>query len=553
MSSVAFSKALIKSPKRSRLDLGCTKYVGMRFGMMTPTYNTFIIPSDEVTASLDQVCRLAPMPVPTFTDMMARHDFFFCPLRILYSDKVYQRLFDVQSSGKVAADRRANVNYGQLVGGFDLESSLSGIKENILPLPGSLWDYLGYPTLSDNNIDSVTDEGLLSLYRAYLADPEDSDKFAELASGISSDGSITELPALVIEPLFVYHFIWRDWFRFVSVEPSNEVAEAYLDNHCLDPIIIDPLNDYSSTSDASEVFNNFLIEPISESVNLADLLYRPRYVHFRPDGFTSVRYGTKPQVLIPTGTSGTIPNLREASAWQRVVDIFSIAGQRLFDRIRAVFNVFPDGFADDRVQFLARYQSYIKVGEVLTTATTSEANTGDYAGRGILIDGKYLFKRRFTEYGWLMCISSVVPTVAYNGLSRQLTDVSLFDTPIPQLAEVGDQSVYDREVNFMFSGTNSESFGSGVFGNQFRYYAYKWMPDSVHGSFRMATMSPWTPLNMTSSEMNVVQWTKIYPEVWNKLFNDTNNEVVDGDRFFFKLDFHISISRALPKYINYHL
>lgn len=41
----------------------------------------------------------------------------------------------------------------------------------------------------------------------------------------------------------------------------------------------------------------------------------------------------------------------------------------------------------ERAQFLARYLSYIKVGEVITTATTQEANTGDYAGRGMLVDG----------------------------------------------------------------------------------------------------------------------------------------------------------------------
>lgn len=553
MSYFSFQKALVQSPKRSRLDLGCTKYVGMRFGMMTPTYNTFIVPSDEVTASMEQVCRLAPMPVPTFVDMVARHDFFFCPLRILYSDAVFQRLFDVQASGSAAAESRASFEYADLVANINLESAQSGIKEPILPLPGTLWDYLGYPVLSDSNINYATDEGLEDLLRVYLSDPSDVSEHDNLRLAFSTDGSIANLPLLCAEPIFVYHFIWRDWYRFTGVQPAVGPVEAYLDNHCLDIAVDDSLSGFSSTEQASEVFNRFLVAQPNDQINLADLLYRPRYVHFRPDGFTSVRYGTKPVVLIPTGQSGNIPNLREASAWQRVVDIFSIAGSRLFDRIRAVFNVLPDGFADDRVQFLARYQAYIKIGEVLTTATTTEASTGDYAGRGILIDGKYLFRRRFTEYGWLMCISSVVPSIAYNGISRQLTDISLFDTPVPQLAEVGDQSVFDREVNFLFSGSQDSSFGTSVFGSQFRYYAYKWSPDSVHGSFRMKSMLPWSPLNNTSTQMNVVNWSKVYPEVWNKVFNDTDNELVFGDRFFFKLDFHVSISRPLPKYINYHL
>lgn len=107
--------------------------------------------------------------------------------------------------------------------------------------------------------------------------------------------------------------------------------------------------------------------------------------------FTSVRYGSKPVVLIPTGSSGTIPNLREASAVQKFIDIISVAGQRYWDKVPALYDVIPEGMKDERVKFLARYQSFIKVGEVITTATTSQAETGDYAGRGLLVDGKYLF------------------------------------------------------------------------------------------------------------------------------------------------------------------
>ena len=47
----------------------------------------------------------------------------------------------------------------------------------------------------------------------------------------------------------------------------------------------------------------------------------------------------------------------------------------------------------------------------------------------------------FTEHGWLMCISSIIPDLHYYGFNRQLWDVNMLDTPIPQFAQVGDQSV----------------------------------------------------------------------------------------------------------------
>lgn len=552
---IDFTQALVKSPKRSRQDLSKDAYVGMRTGVATPTYNTFIIPSDEISASMDQVCRLAPMPVPTFVDLKVRHDWFFVPLRLLYSDKVYQLLFDSPRI-PAAVSYRASFSFSEFLSQVESEPLQSGSKESILPVPGSIWDYLGYPIVSDSNINSVTDTGLKDALLTYIDDPDDTSAFELLREKLASDGSLVSLPALLLEPVFAYHFIWRDWYRFTSFEPVSGASEPYLDNGVLDFFDSGVIDDIGSTSDpVTDLDSNFLryvVNPSNE-YSFGDLLFRLRYPHFQPDGFMSGRFGNKPTVLIPTGAQGTIPNLREASAWQRVIDIFSIAGTRLFDRIRAVFNVTPTGFADDRVQFLARYQSYIKIGEVITTATTEEAKTGEYSGRGILIDGKYLFKRRFTEYGWLMCVSSVMPSIAYNGISRQLTDISLMDTPIPQLAEVGDDSIFDREVQFTFSGNPGESFGTGVFANQFRYYAYKWMPSTVHGSFRMESMSPWVPTNPQSVALNLPKWSHAYPESWNKIFNDTDNEEVFGDRYFFKLSFNVIVNRPLPKYINYHL
>ena len=215
----------------------------------------------------------------------------------------------------------------------------------------------------------------------------------------------------------------------------------------------------------------------------------PYYAYLKKDEFTSARYGTKPQVLIPTGAQGTIPNLRTASALQKFIDIVSVAGQRYWDKVKALFDETPEGMKNERAVFLARYMSYIKVGEVITTASTTQANTGDYAGRGMLVDGRYLFKRHFTEHGWLFCISSIVPEMAYCGYDRQMTDINILDTPVPTFANIGDQSVINREIRVMYTSWNSNN---GSFGDQFRYYAYKADVNRIHGDFLMQSFAPWT-------------------------------------------------------------
>lgn len=555
-----FTTAFIKAPKRSRFDFNHSNTFGMRFGCLTPTLSQFIIPGDEVSLSMEQICRLAPMPVPTFVNLKVRHDFFFVPLRLLYGQEYLDKLFGADTTVPRASvdNLESLVN---IVNYFSLSRDANGLRTHNIPsipgapfVAGSLSDFLKYPVFTDRNGALISTD--LTQLNGNL--PSWGSTFdASNGSNVPKVNVLANTPPLNIEPYFAYHFIWRDWYRFTGIQ-DNSINETFLSNGVLSqwysssPIVSFSSN--NSTNAYSAMSLTAMFGGIGSYINGSSVFHfgdlgKFQYAHYKKDMFTSVRYGSKPTVLIPTGTNGTIPALREASAIQRFLDIISITGQRYFDKVKGLFGVEPVGPKDDRVEFLARYQQFIKVGEVLTTATTSEAETGDYAGRGILVDGKYLFKRRFTEHGWLMCITSVVPDVAYTGLSRELTDVYPLDTPLPSLAEVGDQTVFNREVNFSY-GYNSANNAS--FGDQFRYYAYKSAPSEVHGFFAMTTGSEWAP-TLNYSVTDPIQDTKVLPIYWNRLFNDTADEYLFGDRFFFNIDFYESITRALPKYINYHL
>lgn len=560
-----FSTAFIKAPKRSRFDFNHSNTVGIQFGALTPTLTRFIVPGDEVTMSVEQICRLAPMPVPTFVNLKVRHDFFFVPLRLLYGVEYLDKLFGADTTIPRASVLNANV-LEVFFGSFNwyyndasgVDRVITGNFGGVPFVPGTLMDYLQYPVFTDRNgglsanaLTALANNNLVGLAAAFSNNVGDGPTLTYSAAVNSK--------SYCVEPIFAYHFIWRDWYRFTGIQDTS-IPEKYLDNgilahwnHNSNPTV----SGFTTGANALDTAFPDMAPYIegASSVNrflLKDLSYM-QYAHLKKDMFTSVRYGNKPTVLIPTGANGTIPALREASAVQRFLDIISITGQRYFDKVKGLFGVESVGPKDDRVQFLARYQQFIKVGEVLTTATTTEAETGDYAGRGILIDGKYLFKRRFTEHGWLMCITSVVPDVAYDGSPRQLTDILPLDTPLPSLAQVGDQTVTRGEVFFDYDYSLQKNNLSSI-GDQFRFYAYKSAPSEVHGFFKMDTARPWSPVIPDwSNRGNIITGSKVYPESWNYLFNDTSDEWLFGDRFFFNIDFYESITRALPKYINYHL
>lgn len=561
-----FTTALVKAPKRARFDFSHTNTVGVKFGALSPTLNQFIIPGDDVSVSLEQIARLAPMPVPTFVPLKVRHDFFFVPLRLLYGPEYLDRLFGSDTELQRACVPSLNDLFGTFnsvysgrINPFSPSQFFYG-SDSTLPVPGTLLDYLGYPVWTDRN-EFFNISGMEAALEAAVTDPDIVNVLQYIHDGLDTESNINYTNAIqtsgsfVIEPIIAYHFIWRDWYRFTGVQDNN-VPESFLNNGVLSVWNNEYNAEFHDPDTAVEDWlGSYLTQGTTDRMYFGDL-GKLKYAHATKDMFTSARYGNKPTVLIPTGDAGTIPALREASAVQRFLDILSITGNRYFDKVRGLFGVEPVGPKDDRVQFLGRYQQYIKIGEVLTTATTDNAQTGDYAGRGILIDGKYIFKRHFTEHGWLMCITSVTPDLSYDGVSRQLTDVHPIDTPIPSLAEVGDQSIFAREFQFLFQALPNAPINTYSLGDQFRYYAYKSAPNEVHGSFKMETMRPWSGLRNRSdfiSRANIINLSRIEPADWNFIFNDTSNERIFGDRFFFNLDFSMFITRALPKYINYHL
>lgn len=558
-----FSTAFIKAPKRSRLDFNHTNTVGIQFGALTPTLSRFIVPGDTVTMSMEQICRLAPMPVPTFVNMKVRHDFFFVPLRLLYGVEYLDKLFGADTTLARASVSNANT-LECILGNFNWYYDNGSDQTKITytggtpMIPGTLLDYLQYPVFTDRN-GGLSSAALSALASGNLVN------FANSFQNNAGDGrtpaflAATNTKPYVVEPIFAYHFIWRDWYRFTGIQDSS-IPEKYLDNGVLshweyngNPRVGAFTNSSVRLDVAFPGMAPYIEGQSTPNPFLISDLVEMKYAHLTKDMFTSVRYGNKPTVLIPTGANGTIPALREASAVQRFLDIISITGQRYFDKVKGLFGVESVGPKDDRVQFLARYQQFIKVGEVITTATTSQAETGDYAGRGILIDGKYLFKRQFSEHGWLMCVTSVVPNVAYDGSPRQLTDILPLDTPLPSLAQVGDQTVTRGEVFFDYDYSAAVNNLTSI-GDQFRYYAYKSAPSEVHGFFKMETARPWSPvIPEWGNRGNIIIGSKVFPDAWNYLFNDNSDEWIFGDRFFFNIDFYESIIRALPKYINYHL
>lgn len=262
-------------------------------------------------------------------------------------------------------------------------------------------------------------------------------------------------------------------------------------------------------------------------------------------------------VLIPA--DGTIPDLREANAFQRLVDILRNTGNRLRDVLQGVRGFRPSAEASDMAIPVASKHAYVGLNSVLQTSqTTSESAQASYAGIGISKgDFQPLFKVINNDEPTpvvVMVLMSVtqLPTYA-QGFPREFFRNSIYDFAIPQLANIGEQEVTKKELYFDFSPSKrGDSIISDYFGFNRRYYDWFFEQAEVHGDLR-DDQDFWTgfrefedvpALNSQFIEINSERdhLGRIFANSSPESANIYYNVVFSGEKVV-----------ALPRYIQYDL
>lgn len=223
----------------------------------------------------------------------------------------------------------------------------------------------------------------------------------------------------------------------------------------------------------------------------SELSSRPaRYVDVNPfkrrwsnDIFTSaVPMAQVNNIRIPA--DGTIPDLREANAYQKLVDIFRNTGSRLRDVDYGVFGILPSAVRSEMSEPIGTFSSWVGMQSVLQTSeTTPDSPQAAYAGIGTDSSGfkqilKYVNNDEPTPV-IIMVLMSVTQRASYmQGFDRKFFRKSIYDFAIPQLAMIGEQEVTNKELYF------DKEYTSGIFGFNRRYYDWFYSGSQVHGELR---------------------------------------------------------------------
>lgn len=484
-----FDSIIVPKFKRSTFELQHDVKLTTDFGKLTPFLCEEVVPGDTWYNKSDVLVRFSPLIAPVMHHMYVTTHFFYVPLRLVWDD--YETF---ESGGR---DGKTEPIFPKLPM-LGTKSSAGFVDTKSLWKPGSLADYLNYPT-SDSNI---TGPGMMVSalpFRCYQLIYNDyyRDENLELDLDISFSSGELDKDSPEYEKLLTLRY--RAWAKdyLTSALPWPQKGDQQT-------VPLSTQGTLSSTDVAFQPSGKTHVVAADGSANgaLKQLGLDLTSSSSVGENLTDVLIDNSDQLkvkngnVIINGTSFTINDLRRAYSTQRYLEAKARGGSgRLKEWLLSIFGVDNDDLRLQRPEFLGGSSNTVQVSDILQTSqTTTSSPQGQYAGLGYSYGDSQGFKRTFKERGYIIGIMSVMPAPAYTeGLPRSYRKFHPTDFYLPQFANLGEQEIFDYEVSLRPFPANSGHDKLTTFGYAPRYSEYKYIPSRVHGDFKnMKSYGFWT-------------------------------------------------------------
>lgn len=189
------------------------------------------------------------------------------------------------------------------------------------------------------------------------------------------------------------------------------------------------------------------------------------------------------QADLTNATAATINQLRQAIQVQSLLELDARGGTRYTEILLAHFNVSNGDNTLQRPEYLGGGSIKINSHPVPMQAASSGANyQGQLAAFGTASTQGDApgFAKSFNEHGWVIGLVCARADLTYQqGLEKMWSRATRYDFYWPKLAELGEQTILNREIYLQGAAADSE-----VFGYQERYAEYRYKPSQIKGEFR---------------------------------------------------------------------
>lgn len=464
------SAPVIRNP-RSTFDLSHPVKITFDSGLLIPFEAREVLPGDTFKVSQNIFLRIATLIKPIMDNVYFDVHWWFCP------------------------NRQLQENWPKLMGEQDN--------------PGDSTDFLVPQVAVESAGNSNTFAGTKNTMGDYMGVvPRDQ---------VNGDYLVNALPARMYNR--VYNFHYRD----ENLQPS--IPQSVTDVQ--DPSTDYPLrrrgkrHDYLTSSAIEQQKGDPVpiaiagLAPLTAQLNAqtGDTIYaiNPNEQNGRwtmnsnvggtgPLAWNSKSTNTTLNVFADLGasTSASITQLRQSIAIQHILERDMRSGTRYPEQLVSRFGVVdPQLLVHQRPEFLGGTVIPLNISPVPQTTPTqssgesSSTQQGNLAAVGTASAGRGGFVRSFTEHGWILGIISARADLTYQqGVERQWFKRERFDYFTPELANISEQPVFNKEIYI----DGADGADDNVWGFQGVYDEYRSARARIAGTFRSkasATLESW--------------------------------------------------------------
>jgi len=427
-------------------------------GYLYPIMVDEALPGDTFKCNLTAFARMATPIYPVMDNLFMDVFYFSCPNRLLWDN--WEKFCGEQT------DPGDSIDYTIPV--------LAASTTTITFAEGSIFDYMGLPT-KKTNVYNATNSLPMRMYNRVYNEWFRDQNLQDSVTQYTGDGPDFNIAG-------VNYALQKRGKRhdyFTSALPWPQKGDSVdLPLGTTAPVI---------GSNIGTGGNDILIYDQDNSV-IRDLIPDSTDQHIRFDA--TAANGSQLFADLSDASAATINQLRQAFQVQKLLERDARGGTRYVEIIKSHFGVTTPS-AGWRSEYLGGGTKMVNISPIAQTSSTdSTSPQGNLSAMGTVTLDQIGFTKSFTEHSTILCLVNVRADLTYQqGMNRMWSRQTRYDFYWPALANIGEQSVLNKEIYFQGTSDDDETFGY-----QERYAEYRYKPSLVTGQFRSnaaTTLDAW--------------------------------------------------------------
>lgn len=528
------------------MNLNSRVLTSAKIGQILPIWHRECVPGDKFNVHIGTFARFAPMPAPAYVDLTFRTMSVFVPYHQV-SDGV-ESFFANQAYFKGKKNSFPLLPISVIVDSFRNSRVLTTAKSGVSASTPDLWKYYCGNTTSYGDYWEKTSYGEYAEKILHMLGY----RYPRVKTATRN---FNALPLLAFAHAYNCYLSYSAHFNTSALsavlEDIKRSVPQFLTYQQVTTILTSILLTYEES-----FFSSAWSRAFSSQYNLSDAgIFQSEIEPGYPVAGTVEGVGFSPNYGV-TNNSLTDPDdltgqqVRLLMKFDQYFRRTNFAGSKDVEQIYSRFGVKIDDYRTRYPYFLGESGQRVQIGDVTSTADTTDTPVGAYSGKAISSDDAG-FNFECSDYGMLFTFAWYAPRPLYaDGVDKECLRTMPLDFYTPELDEGFASPVDLSQIN---GGSKQQANPTGTFGYVPLYSEYLYANDVVAGSFeRFSEFEAWhferDVSNLNAAQSDSLIYMSPAGTEFERIFMVTDAELINADTIYMVANVQCSAVRPMKDF-----